>query len=55
MKLLNMQTLILQIFIYTFLVVESMILKKVDLIVKTPFVKDKPIFEDAKKTGVLLC
>ncbi len=29
--------------------------KKVDLVVKTPFVADKPIFEDAKKTGILLC
>ena len=29
--------------------------RKVDLIVKTPFTKDRPIFHTAKREGILLC
>ena len=29
--------------------------RKVDLVVKTPFTKDKPILHTAKKEGILLC
>jgi len=29
--------------------------KKIDLVVKTPFKENKPIFETARQTGIILC